>query len=84
GATSVLEFVQGPAGLVGAIIACSFAYFSALRVLRAVPGEDVEVMRSILEKMPSLLRRPVGHAINFIAPRLPAPVAPRQKDRQSG
>jgi alpha-beta hydrolase superfamily lysophospholipase len=28
-------------------------------------------MRSILAKMPSLLRRPVGHAINFIAPRLP-------------
>ncbi|MGO8098755.1 sugar transporter, partial [Rhizobium leguminosarum] len=40
GATSVLEFVQGPAGLVGAIIAGSFAYFAALRVLRAVPVEN--------------------------------------------
>ncbi|MGO7624099.1 hypothetical protein ACC687_39080, partial [Rhizobium ruizarguesonis] len=39
---------------------------------RAVPGEDVEVMRSILDKMPSLLRRPVGNAINFIAPTNPA------------
>ena len=70
-AISVLEFVHGPVGLVFAIIAGTFAHFAALRVLRAVPREDVEVMRSILEKMPSALRRPVGHMINFIAPRLP-------------
>lgn len=70
-AISVLEFLHGPVGLITAIVAGTICYFAALRVLRAVPGEDVEVMRSILDKMPSLLRRPVGHAINFIAPRLP-------------
>jgi len=70
-AISVLDLVHGPIGLVLAIIAGTLAYFAALRVLRAVPGEDVDVMRSILDRMPSLLRGPVGHAINFIAPRLP-------------
>ena len=70
-AISVLHFVHGPIGLVLAILAGTLAYFAALRMLRAVPGEDVDVMRSILDRVPSLLRRPVGHAIDFIAPRRP-------------
>lgn len=70
-AISVLHFVHGPIGLVLAIVAGTLAYFAALRVLRAVPGEDVDVMRSILDGVPSLLRGPVGHAIDFIAPRRP-------------
>ncbi|RUV32476.1 hypothetical protein EOD29_32690, partial [Mesorhizobium sp. M1A.T.Ca.IN.004.03.1.1] len=44
---------------------------AALRVLRAVPVEDVEVMRSIVEKMPSALRRQVSRVIDFIAPGRP-------------
>ncbi|OWO96555.1 hypothetical protein B5E41_03630 [Rhizobium esperanzae] len=70
-AISVLEFVHGPIGLILAIIAGTLAHFAALRVLRAVPAEDVEVMRSIVEKMPSALRRPVGRVIDFIAPGRP-------------
>ncbi|MBB4191124.1 O-antigen/teichoic acid export membrane protein/pimeloyl-ACP methyl ester carboxylesterase [Rhizobium aethiopicum] len=70
-AISVLEFVHGPIGLISAIIAGMLAHFAALRVLRAVPLEDVEVMRSIVEKMPSALRRPVGRVIDFIAPGRP-------------
>ncbi|MBX5227161.1 alpha/beta fold hydrolase [Rhizobium sp. NLR9b] len=70
-AISVLEFVHGPIGLISAIIAGTLAHFAALRVLRAVPLEDVEVMRSIVEKMPSVLRRPVGRVIDFIAPGRP-------------
>ncbi|ARQ12160.1 polysaccharide biosynthesis protein [Rhizobium etli] len=67
-AISVLEFVHGPIGIISAIFAGTLAHFAALRVLRAVPAEDVEVMRSIVEKMPSALRRPVGRVIDFIAP----------------
>ncbi|WP_042119111.1 oligosaccharide flippase family protein [Rhizobium etli] len=67
-AISVLEFVHGLIGLISAIFAGTLAHFAALRVLRAVPAEDVEVMRSIVEKMPSALRRPVGRVIDFIAP----------------
>ncbi|ANK87692.1 MULTISPECIES: oligosaccharide flippase family protein [unclassified Rhizobium] len=87
-AISVLEFVHGPIGLIFAIIAGTLAHFAALRVLRAVPVEDVEVVRSIVEKMPSALRRPVGRVIDFIAPGRPgdpdrAKVAPGELSLES-
>ncbi len=68
GAIAALELAQGPIGLVAAIVAGTFAYFAALKVLRAVPAEDIHVLRSILDKMPALLQGPARRAVNFITP----------------
>ncbi|MBB3563670.1 O-antigen/teichoic acid export membrane protein [Rhizobium sp. BK512] len=67
GAITALELIQGPIGLVAAMIAGAFAYFAALKVLRAVPVEDIQVLRSILDKIPALLQGPARRVVNFIS-----------------
>ncbi|PKA39083.1 hypothetical protein CWR43_33430 [Rhizobium sullae] len=66
GALAVLAFIQGPVGLVAAIAGGALSYFAALRVLHAVPLEDIEVIRSILDKVPMLLQVPARRAVDFI------------------
>lgn len=67
-ALAVLEVAYNSAGLVIAIAAGGIAYFVALRLLRVIPREDAEVMRSILGKLPSAVRGPALRAAQFIAP----------------
>jgi O-antigen/teichoic acid export membrane protein/pimeloyl-ACP methyl ester carboxylesterase len=76
-AFAVLQVHGGPIGLVLAIVAGAIVYVPALRLFRAVPEEDAELIRHSVARL-SRLRRAAARIIDFVAPRQPerAPANP--------
>ena len=71
-AAAAYGFVQaltGVAGLVGAIIGGVLAYGVALRVLKAVPAEDIDVMQKIATRLPARINPIATQALALLAPR---------------
>jgi O-antigen/teichoic acid export membrane protein/pimeloyl-ACP methyl ester carboxylesterase len=67
-AFGVLQLHGGAIGLVLAVVAGAVVYIPALRLFRAVPGEDAGLMRQYAERLPGRFRG-IGMAIvNFVAP----------------
>ncbi|WP_459461704.1 lipopolysaccharide biosynthesis protein [Rhizobium sp. No.120] len=71
-AVAAYGFVQaltGVAGLVGAIIAGALAYGIALRLLKAVPAEDIDVLQQIATRLPARVNPIATQALALLAPR---------------
>jgi O-antigen/teichoic acid export membrane protein len=71
-AAAAYGFVQalsGVAGLAGAVIAGALAYGIALRLLRAVPTEDVDVLQKIAARLPARINPIAVQALALLAPR---------------
>ncbi len=67
-AVAILHFINGSIGLLLAIAAGGAGYIVALKVLKAIPSEDAEVMLSIVAKMPGSVRNSARRAVEFVAP----------------
>ncbi|ENN84080.1 Polysaccharide biosynthesis protein [Rhizobium freirei PRF 81] len=68
-AYSFVQALPGIAGLVGAIIAGAFAYGVALRLLKAVPAEDIEVLQKVAARLPARAHPIAVQALALLAPR---------------
>ncbi len=68
-AYSFVQALPGIAGLVGAIIAGALAYGIALRLLKAVPHEDIDVLQKIATRLPARAHPIAVHALALLAPR---------------
>lgn len=71
-AAAAYGFVQalsGVAGLAGAVIAGALAYGIALRLLKAVPTEDVDVLQKIAARLPARINPIAVQALALLAPR---------------
>ncbi|MFS8045220.1 lipopolysaccharide biosynthesis protein [Rhizobium sp. BR 314] len=68
-AYSFVQALAGIAGLVGAIIAGALAYGIALRLLKAVPAEDIDVLQRVAARLPARTHPIAVHALALLAPR---------------
>ncbi|NTG47415.1 oligosaccharide flippase family protein [Agrobacterium rhizogenes] len=64
-----LHVLPGIPGLAGAIIAGALVYGLALRLLNAVPPEDIAVMQQIAARLPRRAHPIAVHALALLAPR---------------
>ena len=64
-----VHVVPGIFGLAGAILAGVLAYVLALRLLNAVPQEDIAVMQQIAARLPRGAHPLAVHALALLAPR---------------
>lgn len=67
-AWAVLEMLDGAVGLVLAIAGGALVYPIALKLLRAVPAEDRDVMVSLAGATPGRLKGPLRSFVLFVAP----------------
>jgi O-antigen/teichoic acid export membrane protein/alpha-beta hydrolase superfamily lysophospholipase len=70
-AIGVLQLHGGGAGIVLAIAAGAVVFIPALKLFRAVPEEDAELLRRSTARLPGALSRIAGGIIDFVAPRTP-------------
>ena len=68
-AYGVVQALPGIAGLVGAVIAGGLAYGIALRLLKAVPVEDIGVLQKIAARLPARINPIAVQALALLAPR---------------
>ncbi len=67
-ALGILHYLNGSIGVLLAIVAGGAGYIVALKILKAIPREDAEVMLSIVEKMPGSVKNSARKAVEFVAP----------------
>lgn len=69
-AWGVTEVVPGVAGLVLAIVAGAVVYIPALRLCRAVPREDADVILRLTGRLPGRARTFAGAVTGFVTPKV--------------
>lgn len=67
GTLFVLYELPGVLGLVLAIVAGAITYCVALRIFRAVPGEDRQVLELMAQKLPGSMAKAAHRVVMFIA-----------------
>jgi O-antigen/teichoic acid export membrane protein len=70
-ALAVLQLHGGASGIVLAIAAGAVVFIPALKLFRAVPEEDAELLRRMTGRLPGRLSKTAGRVIDFVAPRAP-------------
>lgn len=68
-AIGVLQVHGGGIGIVLAIAAGGVVFIPALKLFRAVPEEDAELLRRMSVRLPGTLSKIVGRIVDFVAPR---------------
>jgi O-antigen/teichoic acid export membrane protein len=66
-----VQALPGLGGLIGAIIIGMLVYFAALRLLNAVPQEDISVLHQMASKLPKRAHPIAIHALDWLSPRSP-------------
>jgi hypothetical protein len=64
-----VHVLPGVPGLVSAIIAGILVYILALRLLNAVPQDDIDIMQQIAGRLPGRAHPIAVHALALLAPR---------------
>ncbi|MBO9126085.1 MULTISPECIES: oligosaccharide flippase family protein [unclassified Rhizobium] len=67
-ALGILHYINGSIGLLLAVVLGGAGYIVALKLLKAIPREDADVMLSIVEKLPGSVGKSARKAVAFIAP----------------
>lgn len=70
-AAGVLQLHGGGSGIILAIVAGAIVFIPALKLFRAVPDEDAELLRRTTARLPGTLSQVAGKLIDFVAPRPP-------------
>jgi O-antigen/teichoic acid export membrane protein len=68
-AYGIVQALPGIGGLIGAIIAGMAVYFIALRLLNAVPKDDISVLQQVASKLPKRAHPIATHALHWLSPR---------------
>jgi O-antigen/teichoic acid export membrane protein len=68
-AYGVVLLVSGVAGLIGAILLGILVYVTALRLLNAVPHDDIIILRQIASRLPRRALPIATHALDLLSPR---------------
>ncbi|MER2265754.1 lipopolysaccharide biosynthesis protein [Methylobacterium oxalidis] len=66
-AAAVASSISGPLSLAGAIPAGIVTYWLAVRLLNALPADDIERLRSLLRPLPTLVVSPFDRALMLLS-----------------
>lgn len=68
-AYGIVTLFNNVAGVVAATMLSTFVYFVALRLLNAVPYDDIVIMRQIASRLPRRAYPIAAHALDLLSPR---------------
>lgn len=66
-AAAVTHWIPGPLGLPAAILVGILTYCLAVRLLNAMPADDIKRLRDVLQRLPSLVVSPFDRALALLS-----------------